>query len=45
MRWGLEPFKNLSLMVLQEFLSRKFEENFAAHMVFTGGAITRGRAA
>jgi len=28
MRWGLEPFKNLSLMVLQEFLSRKFEGKF-----------------
>ena len=28
MRWGLKPFKNLSLMVLQEFLSRKFERKF-----------------
>jgi len=45
MRWGLKPFKNLSLMVLQEFLGRKFEENLAAHMVFKGGAITRRRAA
>ena len=28
MRWGLKPFKNLSLMVLQEFLGRKFEGKF-----------------
>ena len=28
MRWGLKPFKNLSLMVLLEFLGRKFEGKF-----------------